>query len=291
MVRAIAPAKINWTLEVLGRRPDGYHEVRSVMQTVDICDEITLEKSEALSLTVLGEHTATDEDHALQAARQLAREAGRALAAAIRIDKRIPVGTGLGGGSSDASAVLRGLDQVWELGLYREELARMAGKIGSDVAFFLTGGTALAEGRGELITPLPDAPEMWLVVVAPPIFVPEKTKTMYQALRAEDFSDGQRTGALVARLKGGKRVQEEDLCNAFGRAAYESFEGLAGYRDKLLGAGAAGAHVAGAGPALFAMFGSREEAEAVVGRMAESEARLFVARTLGAAEATRTIVE
>ena len=168
-VTLVAPAKINWTLEVLGLRDDGYHEVRTVMQTIDICDEVVLERSAALTLSVEGDHAATDEDHTLLAARLLGKELGRELPASIHIRKRIPVSAGLGGGSSDAAAVLRGLDALYDLDAGMERLGSVAAGIGSDVGFFLHGGTALGEGRGERILPLPDAPEAWLVVLTPPI--------------------------------------------------------------------------------------------------------------------------
>lgn len=306
-VRTIAPAKINWTLEVLGRRPDGYHEIRSVMQTIDLCDEVELGKKEggrrkeaasgsvvsvgAATLVVEGAQEATEDDLTLRAMRALEEAKGRELPVEIRLVKRIPVSAGLGGGSSDAAAVLRGLDRLWELGLHREGLAQVAGGIGADVTFFLYGGTALAEGRGERVTPLPDATSAWLVVVAPPIWIQEKTKRMYEVLKAEDFSDGQRTEALAERLKQGDPVRSEDLYNAFERAAYESFAGLAAHRDRLLGAGAKRVQVAGAGPAVFAVFDSREEADRVAAALEGSEARVFVARTLTAAEATRVDVE
>ncbi len=290
MIRTIAPAKINWTLEVLGKRPDGYHEVRTVFQTIDICDEITLEAADKLSLGVTGAHSVTDDDHTLAAARLLGRATGRDLPTRIHAAKRIPVGAGLGGGSSDAAAVLRGLRAVHGLAVADADLAGLAAAIGSDTPFFLCGGSALGTGRGETIERLPDAPEAWLVVVAPPIRMQEKTKRMYGALRSEDFSKGQRTEALVERLRQAQPVRGEDQYNAFERAAYQSFAGLAAHRDRLLGAGATSVHVAGAGPALFAVFGSREEADAVAGGIAGSDARVFVARTLGAAEATRVDV-
>jgi 4-diphosphocytidyl-2-C-methyl-D-erythritol kinase len=155
------------------------------------------------------------------------------------------------------------------------------------VTFFLTGGTALAEGRGERITPLPDVPCAWLVLVAPPIRMQEKTKRMYEALRATDFSDGRRTEALAERLRRVEPVRGEDLYNAFEGAAYETFAGLAAHRDRLLDAGAKRVQVAGAGPALFAPFESRQGAEGTAARLGSEHGRVFVARTLGAAEATR----
>jgi len=168
-------------------------------------------------------------------------------------------------------------------------LTELAAELGSDVAFFLYGGTAVAEGRGERITPLPDAPTAWIVILMPPIKMPEKTKRMYQALDAEDFSDGSRTEAPAERLRTDGRLREDDLCNAFERVAYRMFEGLPKYREALLSAGAAGVHLAGAGPALFALAESEEEARDLADRVQAPDAKVFVARTLGAAEATAIV--
>jgi 4-diphosphocytidyl-2-C-methyl-D-erythritol kinase len=298
---------------VLGKRPDGYHEVRTVMQTIDLCDEVRMSPAAEPRREVLAHREPSSGQVFSAITRQLTWASNLHLGPGyspssvfeaiklvdpraekdvdILLMKCIPVAAGLGGGSSDAAATLRGLNRLWELGLVHGELSRLGEQIGSDVAFFLTGGTALAEGRGERITPLADAPEAWLVVVAPPLVMEEKTKRMYEALRAEDFSDGEVTEALAERIRRGERVREEDMCNAFERAAYESFEGLAGYRDRMAAADAEGVHLAGAGPALFSAFGSRQAAEAVAGRLGGVEARVFVARTLGAAEATRLEVE
>jgi 4-diphosphocytidyl-2-C-methyl-D-erythritol kinase len=305
-VRTVAPAKINWTLEVLGKRDDGYHEIRSVMQTIELCDEVTVStgkeegrgkkeegsvvRAGSVTLVVRGDHEATEDDLTLRAVRALEEATGRELPVVISLAKRIPVAAGLGGGSSDAAAVLRAVDRLYGLGLSREELAGIGAGIGSDVPFFLSGGTALAEGRGEGITALPDAPAAWLVVVVPPIRLAEKTKRMYEGLKADDFTNGQRTEALVERLRRGETVRDGDLFIAFERAAYASFSGLAGYRDALVAAGAETAHLSGAGPGLFAVFGTRGEAETVAGVLVGSDARVFVARTLGAEEATAVVV-
>ena len=286
-MRLIAPAKVNWTLEVLGRRDDGYHEVRTVMQTIDLCDELELGPAGALALSVEGSHLPAEDDLALRAARLLAEAAGRRPEVAISLRKRIPSAAGLGGGSSDAAAVLRGLDRLWGLGLGPERLAELGARLGSDVPFFVHGGTALAEGRGERITPLPEAPEVWMVLVAPPFKLPDKTRRMYGALTPADFRDGARTSALANRLRQGGPIDDEWLHNAFERAAYQTFEGLAAYRDALLAAGARRAHLAGSGPALFALAADEAEARAIAKRLQPSDATAFVARTLTAGEALR----
>ena len=290
-VTLVAPAKINWTLEVLGLRDDGYHEVRTVMQTIDICDEVVLERSAALTLSVEGDHAATDEDHTLLAARLLGKELGRELPASIHIRKRIPVSAGLGGGSSDAAAVLRGLDALYDLDAGMERLGSVAAGIGSDVGFFLHGGTALGEGRGERILPLPDAPEAWLVVLTPPISLAEKTRRMYGALRPGDFTDGSMTQRLADRIRADQGVRASDLYNAFERAAGEAFEGLGAYREAMLRAGAKDVHLAGAGPGMFSLYGSRAEAEAVAGKLGDAGGRTFVARTLETGEEGRWKME
>src|SRR2546428_1535277 len=239
----IAPAKINLSLEVLGRRPDGYHEIRSVMQTIYLRDELQFEAAEALTLEVSGPHAASEEDLVLKAARALAHAAGRRAGARITLRKRIPVGAGLGGGSSDAAATLRCLNELWVLRLGRKEIAGIAAEVGSDVPFFVYGGTALVEGMGEVVTPLPDTPDTWPLLIVPPMTLPEKTRRMYWALNEGDFSDGSQTAAMVKAVGSGQHMTDGDFRNAFNRAAYDMFTGLGGYRDSLLNAGAAAVHV------------------------------------------------
>lgn len=290
MIHAIAPAKINWTLEVLGKRNDGYHEIRTILQTIELHDELTFEPASSVSLEVKGQHIADRHDLILQAAR-LRRERDRdSTGVSIKLDKRVPVASGLGGGSSDAAATLRVLNQMWNARLGQFGLARVAARLGSDVAFFLAGGTALGGGRGEVIRPLADAPMAWLVLLVPAIPMADKTKRMYEALDPSDFTDGSRTTALVEHINGGGHVEPGQLYNAFDRAAFEVFEGLSQYRDFFLEAGAPSVHVAGAGPTLFALASGEPEALAIRQRMnrARHGERVHVVRTVTAAEATLT---
>jgi 4-diphosphocytidyl-2-C-methyl-D-erythritol kinase len=290
MIHAIAPGKINWTLEVLGRRPDDYHEVRTVIQTIELHDELTFTTADRMSLNVTGPHIATNNDLVLQAAR-LRRERDReSSGVSIGLDKRVPVAAGLGGGSSDAAATLRVLNEMWQARLGQHGLARLAARLGSDVPFFLRGGTALAGGRGEVTSPLPDAPMTWLVLLVPALSVPEKTHRMYEALTPDDFTDGSRTKTLADHVSAGGRVEDKHLYNAFDRAAYEVFEGLAVFRDWLLEAGAPSVHVCGAGPSLFALASGEPEALAIRARLnrARHGERVHVVRTVTAAESTLT---
>lgn len=286
MIHTVAPAKINWTLEVLGKRDDGYHEVRTVLQTIELHDELSIERAEEFSYDVKGPYQPDENDLVLRAASLLAVEHGITGGVSIRLDKKIPVAAGLGGGSSDAAAALRGMGRL--LGAKDSLISALAEGIGSDVAFFLRGGTAVGEGRGERVTPLPDVPEAWLVLVVPALRVEEKTKTMYAALDQADFSDGSRTAALAESIRASEPVEAGMLCNAFERAAYERFVGLSGFRDWMLQAGARSVHLSGAGPALFALASGEAEARAIRGRMnrARRGERVYVVRTVPASEAT-----
>jgi 4-diphosphocytidyl-2-C-methyl-D-erythritol kinase len=283
-MRLYAPAKINWTLEVLGRRNDGYHEVGSLMQTVDLCDILDITPADRLTLEVEGEGQPSQDDLALRAAALLG---GGGSGAHIRLNKRVPVAAGLGGGSSDAAAALRGLNELWHLGYGDARLAEIGAGIGSDVAFFVHGGTVLAEGRGERVTPLPDLPCIWLVLLIPPLRLPEKTKRMYDTLTPGDFTDGTRTEALLRRLQTGHAIADTDLHNAFEHTAYEVFQGLDAYRDALLAAGARRVHLAGSGPALFALGPDEGAAWAVHDRLRPPDGEALVVRTLTAAEGRR----
>ena len=178
MPRLSAPAKVNLTFEALGRRADGYHEVRTVLHAISLADEIAFAPADDLRFAVespdagarssAASAPAGDDNLVLRAARLLRREAGVKAGATIRLRKRIPVAAGLGGGSSDAATTLRGLRRLWGLDLDADALRELAAQLGSDVPFFVTGGAALAEGRGERLTPLPPAQGGVVVMASPP---------------------------------------------------------------------------------------------------------------------------
>jgi 4-diphosphocytidyl-2-C-methyl-D-erythritol kinase len=285
MIQTVAPAKINWTLEVIRKRDDGYHEIRTILQTIELHDEMSFEEADGFYMDVKGPYRPGPDDLILRAASTFAAERN-VNGVSIRLDKRIPVAAGLGGGSSDAAATLRAMSQLF--GSTDEQVAKIAEGIGSDVPFFLRGGTALAEGRGERITPLADGSEAWLVLVVPAIMMADKTRTMYKWLAPEDFSDGSRTGALASAIEQGEAVEDGMLCNTFERAAYSIFSGLAGFRDWMIEAGARSVHLSGAGPALFALASGEPEARAIRARMnrARRGERVYVVRTIPASEST-----
>ena len=183
-----AHAKVNLTLEALGRRDDGYHDVVSVIQTVDLHDTLTFEPADQLELVCDDPELAGCGNLAWRAARLMQDSARTADGARISIAKRIPVAAGLGGGSSDAAATLVALNRLWRLGLSIGELTALAARLGSDVPFLLRGGTAMVSGRGERVAPLPPADLEWLVIACPDIPVPNKTASLYGRLSPVNFT-------------------------------------------------------------------------------------------------------
>ena len=264
MLTVLAPAKINLTLEVLGKRPDGFHEIRSVIQTIDLCDSLRLRLSRKLQFSSDNPDLIVEES-LVSRATALLQQASRCFkGATIEISKRIPLVSGLGGDSSAAAATLRGLNRLWQLGLSPAELLELAPRLGSDVAFFLYGGTALVEGRGERVTPLPPLPHRWLVLLVPPLpRMPEKTRQLYASLKPEHYTKGQFTDRVVAGLTGGGEVTSSMLFNVFEEVAHDSFPGLGEYREQFLKAGATDVHLAGSGPALFTLVKDEAQAEGI----------------------------
>jgi 4-diphosphocytidyl-2-C-methyl-D-erythritol kinase len=258
-----AYAKINLGLEVIRRRDDGYHELVTVLQTVSLFDEITVADGEALTLRCGRRGMAGHHNLVWKAADLLQKESGTTQGADIDLVKTIPIAAGLGGGSSDAAAALRSLNHLWELELGMPRLEEIAGQLGSDVPFFLQGGTALAKGRGELLEPLPTPVGQWIVLVLPDIRVPGKTPALYGRLGPEDFSDGSATATLAESLRGDGAIPEEWMVNAFERVADDAFPGLDRHRDAMMQVGAERVHLSGSGPSLFALVKNKAAGDAL----------------------------
>lgn len=281
MPSAKAYAKLTLGLEVTGERRDGYHEIKGVFQSISLHDDLTFESRESgLRLIVDTPALAGPDNLVLTAARKLKQARGNRRGATITLSKGIPAGAGLGGGSSDAAAALVGLDRLWGLEMPREALAQIGEGIGSDVPFCLIGGTALVEGRGEVLTPLP-TPDCFVVLVAPPFSLEEKTRRMYSALGPRQFTAGKRVDALVAALRQGAYPDNDLLCNAFEPAAWRLFPGLEDYRRFFLEAGASGVHLAGSGPVLFTLERHAGRASEVAERLAGEGLEVLVSRCIG----------
>jgi 4-diphosphocytidyl-2-C-methyl-D-erythritol kinase len=209
------PCKVNLYLEVVGRRPDGYHDIRTVMQAVSLFDRLMLaERADGRIELACSEPgvPAGEENLVVRAARMLQQRSGICPGADIGLRKAIPVGGGLGGGSADAALTLLGLDRLWRLGTSREELVQMAAALGSDVAFFLQGGTALCEGRGERVRPVPCGGEFDYVLVTPRCSV--STRAVYRALAGGLTSrPDASTKVLEAVARGDSRLLGRNLRN------------------------------------------------------------------------------
>jgi len=281
MLTVQAPAKLNLTLEVLAKRRDGFHEIRSVIQAINLCDTLRFGLSQRIEFKSDMPDWIAEESLVSRAASLLQETTGYTKGAIVEVEKRIPLVSGLGGDSSDAAAVLRGLNELWGLGLSREELLEMAPQLGSDVAFFLYGGTALLEGRGERVTPLPLLPHWWVVLVMPS--VPReigKTKRLYDSLKPRHYTDGQITSKLVDRLRGGGAFTPSLLFNTFENVTFTRSSELNVYRSHIIKIGAINVHLAGSGPALFSLVKDRAEAEDLHVRLQQQGMECYLAEAI-----------
>lgn len=228
-------AKINWSLRITGRRADGYHELETVFQTISLRDELTFEPASSLSLTCDDPSIPADESN-------LVLRAARALGSppvTIVLKKRLPAGGGLGGGSSNAAATLVALDRMFGMG--RTDLASIALSLGSDVPFFLVGGTVYATGRGEVLTPLPPMTGIPLLLVLPE----ERVMTRDAFARVERYSEP--LGIDAYRTP-------DRFTNDFERPVFDLFPRLAEYKRRLCEAGASWAAMSGSGSTLVGRF-------------------------------------
>lgn len=277
-MEVLAFAKLNLTLEVLGRRPDGYHEVRTILQTIDLADRLEIQPHPNLRVECDDPTLNGEANLVWQAATALARCHNVPPRASVFIQKRIPVGMGLGGGSSDAAAALVALNQLWGLALGLSDLAQVASQVGSDVPFFLWGGTALAEGRGERIQPLPSLPRLPVTLVCPNVTIPHKTARLYACLTPSHYSDGAPTRRMVGRLERGQFSQEL-ASNIFEEVAFSVFPRLEELHRRVEAALGRAVHLSGSGPALFAIPSSEAEYRHVVDSLPAEDARVYLVST------------
>lgn len=283
-----APAKINLTLDVLGKRADGYHELASVMQTIGLHDTLLLHPAPAGALTLvcdLAELNGGD-NLALRAARLIVEHAGVPRGVHIELHKAIPLQGGLGGGSSDGAAVLRALDCWWDLRLGTATLLDLAGRLGSDVPFFILGGTARIGGRGEVVAPLPDLIPLWLVVAKPPVSIP--TPAVFRALTPAGYTDSVATDDLAVHIAAGTppTLSDAALRNALEAGVLCDYPAVAATRDLLLRAGAPCVRMSGSGPTLYAPFTDLATAAEVHHAALALGAQVWLTHTVGPATHT-----
>lgn len=279
-----ANAKINLTLDILRRREDGYHDLQMVMQSVTLADELTVTPAQgpegrALSglsfLPTGGKNLAQMAAAAFRAATGLGGEVD------VSIRKHIPVCAGLAGGSADAAAVLRGMNALTGAGLSLGELAKIGEAVGSDVPFCVLGGAALAEGRGELLTPLPPLPPCHIVVCKPPFSI--STPQLFGRVNVRKIVRRPDTAGVVSALNGG------DLAGV-ARRLYNVFEDVLEPRRRaeineikavLIDCGALGASMSGSGPTVFGLFDSTDRAQDACGRLGENYRDVFLCGPAG----------
>lgn len=285
---ARAWAKINLSLDVGPLRPDGFHEVRTILQTISLCDTVAVELTPApgIVLSVAGGDVPGDERNlAWKAAARFLNEAG-GLAAGVRVElvKRIPAQAGLGGGSSDAAAVLKALNHLTGSPLSHEALQKTAASLGSDVAFFLYGGTALAEGRGEILRPLPDAPRLDLVIVWTGAGV--STREAYGALdRASRLPRAATEAVMQAIMAGDRDGLLAAMGNHFEAVLMETCPASVAALDELRSLGARKAMLCGSGSAVFGVAGSRDEAESMAAELGRKWPFAVACSNIGVLEA------
>lgn len=268
-VRGDAPAKINFTLEVLGRRDDGYHDLRSLVIGVDLTDHICCRTSPIPGISVHCNDPALNhgDNLAARAARALAQRCDREPALRIELQKRIPVGGGLGGGSSDAATTLRLCDSLWHTGLDQTELAAVGAELGSDVPLFFSLPSAVIEGRGERVSPVRLRWSGWVLLICPPI--PVSTAEVYRDYRSDD-SDGcpRDTDRDILHVSSAAELSEL-LSNHLETAVFRVCPTVYSLREALTSLDLHSVHVTGSGSALFCLFDDPRPARSAANKIQE----------------------
>ncbi len=265
----VAHAKVNLFLQVLGNRDDGYHDLELVFQTLSLNDRLVLQdRSDAMvRVRCSHPHVPGNQDNlVLQAVRLLHETTGVQRGVTIYLHKRIPVAAGFGGGSSDAAAVLRGLNRFWSLGLSPGELQQLARNLGADVAYFLTGGTCLGRGIGDLLTPLPDLPPLWVLLACPRVRL--STGEVFRLWDQEERQDRVHLEAFLASLRRGDLAAiGANMANVLEKVSGRLCPEIVRLRQYMLAQGALGSLMSGSGPAVFALVATAREAEIMADRV------------------------
>ncbi|SFA90683.1 4-(cytidine 5'-diphospho)-2-C-methyl-D-erythritol kinase [Selenomonas ruminantium] len=281
MVTVEANAKINLTLDILGKRPDGFHEVAMVMQSIGLHDTLTMEKTDGeIALFINVPWLKADEKNlAWRAAELVRQEYGLTGGVRMELTKRIPIAAGLAGGSADAAAVLKGMNELYNLQMSEARLCELGARLGSDIPFCLMGGTMLATGRGEVLTRLADMPETWVVLAKPRISV--STAWAYQNYDeqgAERHPDNEAIKKAIAR--GNRKAVAGLLCNVLESVTIKKYDVIADYKQMMLDKGAMASMMSGSGPTVFGLARNREQAEAIANVLRQNtNADVFVTRT------------
>jgi len=277
-----ASAKINLALDVLGKRADGYHEVSMVMTTVDLADHIEIEETTrgGIHIRATAPFVPEDERNLAYKAAALMKERFRIQRGlSIIIHKQIPVAAGLAGGSSDAAATIRALNRLWNLNLSTEEMMRLGTEIGSDVAFCVHGGTALATGRGEKIKALPAPPSCWVVLAKPPVAV--STGNVYSALNLQAISHPNVQGMIQALREGSFENICRHLGNVLESVTIPAVPEVGQIKTLMKKLGADGVLMSGSGPTVFGLTQYESRAQKLVNSLKGFCGDVYAVRLIG----------
>lgn len=275
-----APAKVNLTLDILGRRPDGYHDMRMVMQTISLCDTVSVEECvEGFCLHAsdgfVPAGKKTLEERAIEAF--FAEIDAPAPGLAVTLEKRTPAYAGLGGGSADIAALLRLLRQAYAPKLSVEDLERIGFQVGSDMPFCVRGGTALAEGRGEILTDLPPMPDCWILLCKPDFGIP--TPELFALVDGGELrTRPDQAGMITALETGDLEGVAAHLYNVFEEVLPEQYDEVFRIKARMLELGALNAAMSGSGPTVFGLFADEAKAQLAMETLRERYSQTYLAQ-------------
>ena len=259
-----APAKVNLFLEILGKRDDGFHEIETIMQEIDLADSLQFEETqEGVTLECNDKNIPANQDNLVcKAANLILEECGIRKGVIINLEKNIPVGAGLGGGSSDAATTLKALNSLWKVGLNNEELMEFAAKLGSDIPFFINGKTALCRGRGELITPVEVRNRMDYIILFPRVHI--STETIYKNLKIDLTKKRKDVSFFLDALKYSEVASISKLLfNRLEEIIFATYPDLLQVKSTLESFDFCGLSISGSGSAFFGLCNDRHQAEVI----------------------------
>ena len=265
MFKINAYAKINLTLELLGKLPDGYHEISSIMQQIDLCDELEFNKSDQIKV-ICNEPIPEEQNIVYRALMLLRNRYSIGDGDIIKVTKKIPIGAGLGGGSSDAAAAIEGLNKLWKLKLSNEQMAHLSSNLGMDVAFFINKGTCLATGRGDKVKKIKSCPKMDILIVNPGFKI--NTKDAYSLVQESDCGPKFKTESMI------RAIEKNDfdgiagsLHNDFERIIYEKYPVIGKIKNEILDNKAANALLSGSGSSVFGIYKKKTDLDEAYERL------------------------
>ncbi len=268
-IKIKAMAKVNLGLDVLRRRENGYHDVKMVMQTVNLYDTLTITERDDTQIVIttnVGELPLSEDNLIYKAAKLLLEAAGKECGVSIHLDKQIPIAAGMAGGSTDAAATLLGVNFLYEFGFGKEKLAEIGVRIGADVPYCIYGGTYLSEGIGEVLTKLPDAPECYVVIAKPGIGV--STKYVYENLHIETVSEHPDVDGMIEAIKmGSLDGVTAKMANVLETVTVKRYPEIARMKECLEENGAEKALMSGSGPTVFGIFKEEKTAKTALDKL------------------------